>query len=98
MDELNLIMISTSMHEYAAIAPISFECEVGTGDASNDFELRGYDVFTGGVYIPGTEYGGLIECPEDTTGAYLQGMDMERLADAGSRFTSGRRGLLYSVR
>lgn len=71
MDELNLIMISTSMHEYAAITPISFECEVGTGDASNDFELRGYDVFQGGVYIPGTEYGGLIECPEDTTGEDL---------------------------
>ena len=71
MDELNLIMISTSMHEYAAITPISFECEVGTGDASNDFELRGYDVFRGGVYIPGTEYGGLIECPEDTTGEDL---------------------------
>ena len=71
MDELNLIMISTSMHEYAAIAPISFECEVGTGDASNDFELRGYDVFTGGVYIPGTEYGGLIEKAEDTTGEDL---------------------------
>ena len=71
MDELNLIMISNSMHEYAAITPISFECEVGTGDASNDFELRGYDVFRGGVYIPGTEYGGLIECPEDTTGEEL---------------------------
>ena len=71
MDELNLIMISNSMHEYAAITPISFECEVGTGDASNDFELRGYDVFQGGVYIPGTEYGGLIECPEDTTGEDL---------------------------
>lgn len=71
MDGLNLIMISTSMHEYAAITPISFECEVGTGDASNDFELRGYDVFQGGVYIPGTEYGGLIECPEDTTGEDL---------------------------
>ena len=71
MDELNLIMISNSMHEYAAITPISFECEVGTGDASNDFELRGYDVFRGGVYIPGTEYGGLIECPEDTTGEDL---------------------------
>lgn len=71
MDELNLIMISTSMHEYAAITPISFECEVGSGDASNDFELRGYDVFQGGVYIPGTEYGGLIECPEDTTGEDL---------------------------
>ena len=71
MDELNLIMISTSMHEYAAITPISFECEVGTGDASNDFELRGYDVFTGGVYIPGTEYGGLIEKTEDTTGEDL---------------------------
>ena len=71
MDELNLIMISNSMHEYAAITPISFECEVGIGDASNDFELRGYDVFRGGVYIPGTEYGGLIECPEDTTGEEL---------------------------
>ena len=71
MDELNLIMISASMHEYAAITPISFECEVGTGDASNDFELRGYDVFTGGVYIPGTEYGGLIEKTEDTTGEDL---------------------------
>ena len=71
MDELNLIMISNSMHEYAAITPISFECEVGTGDASNDFELRGYDAFRGGVYIPGTEYGGLIECPEDTTGEDL---------------------------
>ena len=71
MDGLNLIMISNSMHEYAAITPISFECEVGTGDASNDFELRGYDVFQGGVYIPGTEYGGLIECPEDTTGEDL---------------------------
>ena len=71
MDELNLIMISNSMHEYAAITPISFECEVGTGDASNDFELRGYDVFQGGVYIPGTEYGGLIEKTEDTTGEDL---------------------------
>lgn len=71
MDELNLIMISTSMHEYAAITPISFECEVGTGDASNDFELRGYDVFRGGVYIPGTEYGGLIEKTEDATGEDL---------------------------
>ena len=71
MDGLNLIMISNSMHEYAAITPISFECEVGTGDASNDFELRGYDVFQGGVYIPGTEYGGLIECSEDTTGEDL---------------------------
>lgn len=72
MDELNLIMISNSMHEYAAITPISFECEVGTGDASNDFELRGYDVFQGGVYIPGTEYGGLIEKTEDTTGEDLR--------------------------
>lgn len=72
MDELNLIMISNSMHEYATITPISFECEVGTGDASNDFELRGYDVFRGGVYIPGTEYGGLIEKTEDTTGEDLR--------------------------
>lgn len=68
MDGLNLVLISQGLHEYAALSPVSFECEIGTGDASNDFELRGYDVFSGGVYIPGTEYGGFIERTESTTG------------------------------
>ena len=71
MDGLNLILFSPTMHEQGAITPISFECEAGTGDASNDFELRGYDILSGGVYIPGTEYGGLIESTEDTTGEDL---------------------------
>ena len=68
MDELNLILISNGLHEYAAITPVSFECEVGSGDAANDFELRGYDDLSGGVYIPGTEFGGFIEHMETTTG------------------------------
>lgn len=71
MDDLNLILISNGLHEYAAITPVSFECEVGSGDASNDFELRGYDNLSGGVYIPGTEYGGFIERTENTTGEDL---------------------------
>ena len=71
MDGLNLILFSPTMHEQGSITPISFECEVGSGDASNDFELRGYDILSGGAYIPGTEYGGLIESTEDTTGEDL---------------------------
>lgn len=71
MDELNLILISNGLHEYAAITPVSFECEVGSGDASNDFELRSYDILSGGVYIPGTEWGGFIERTESTTGEDL---------------------------
>ena len=71
MDGLNLILISQGLHEYAALSPVSFECEVGSGDASNDFELRSYDNLSGGVYIPGTEWGGFIERSESTTGEDL---------------------------
>ena len=58
---MELILIGNNLHEYGILDPTTFECEVGEGNASNTFEITGYDSLNGGVYIPGTEYGGFIE-------------------------------------
>ena len=58
---MELILIGNNLREYGILDPTTFECEVGEGNASNTFEITGYDSLNGGVYIPGTEYGGLIE-------------------------------------
>ena len=58
---MELILIGNNLREYGILDPTTFECEVGEGNASNTFEITGYDTLTGGVYIPGTEYGGFIE-------------------------------------
>ena len=58
---MELILIGNNLREYGILDPTTFECEVGEGNASNTFEIIGYDPLNGGVYIPGTEYGGFIE-------------------------------------
>ena len=58
---MELILIGNNLREYGILDPTTFECEVGEGNASNTFEITGYDPLNGGVYIPGTEYGGFIE-------------------------------------
>ena len=64
---MELILIGNNLREYGILDPTTFECEVGEGNASNTFEITGYDSLNGGVYIPGTEYGGVIRAISGNT-------------------------------
>lgn len=62
MDDLTLILLDSNRHELGRSFAVS-DFEVGVGSAANDFEIRLHEgeADSGGVYIPGTEWGGLIE-------------------------------------
>lgn len=46
---------------------IDVDFEVGDASASNDFEIRTSELGEYGIYIPGTEFGGIIEFEENPT-------------------------------
>ena len=68
MDD-KLILLTSSLAE---IGPCHNDADfaIGTGNASNDFVLYGsLPEGTGGVYVPGTEWGGVIEYMQETNGS-----------------------------
>lgn len=57
----DIILLDDTRHEIGP-ALLNVDFEVGRSDASNDFEFQSAPVTgIGGLYVPGTEFGGLIE-------------------------------------
>lgn len=58
----DLILLDSSRHELGRTYAVT-DFEIGIGSAANDFEMKLYsdEVDSGGVYIPNTEFGGLIQ-------------------------------------
>jgi len=69
LDDLTLILLDSNRHELGRSFAVS-DFEIGVGSAANDFELRLHstEADSGGVYVPGTEWGGLIEKTTITSG------------------------------
>lgn len=65
----DLILLDSNRHELGRSFAVS-DFEIGIGSAANDFEIKLHsgEADSGGVYIPGTEWGGLIEKTTITSG------------------------------
>ena len=64
-----VILLDSNMHEISSIN-IDLDCEVGTGNATNDFELSNATIQqldAKGFYLPDSEIGGLFEYSKMTT-------------------------------
>ena len=58
---MDIILINSSLHDMGVIN-VDIDIEVGTSEATNDFEITCPPISDAyGFYIPGTEYGGIIE-------------------------------------
>lgn len=58
---MEMILINSSLHDIGLIN-VDIDIEVGTSEATNDFEITCPPISgTYGFYIPGTEYGGIFE-------------------------------------
>lgn len=63
---MELILLDKHMYELAP-AQLNIDFEIGDTDARNDFEIEDAGLDAHGIYIPGTEWGGLIEYESGTT-------------------------------
>lgn len=61
-----VILLTADRHE-VGVANVNIDFEVGTGKASNDWEstVRSQDIY--GLYIPHTEFGGMVEYRSEQT-------------------------------
>lgn len=58
---MDMILINSSLHDIGSI-DVDVDIEVGTSEATNDFEITCPPISGAyGFYIPGTEYGGIFE-------------------------------------